>query len=512
MNGYAGKILRIDLTKKTISYIPTHDYAQWVGGHGMGSAIFWDLVEDKAISGFDTRNVVIIMTSPLTGTLTPGASARTELQGIGVQSSPIEWFTRSNFGGRFGAMLKFAGWDGIVIEGRAEKPVWIDIRNDAAAIESAAGLWGLDTWETQKKIWAKVGGDPLDDWTDVGSADDSKRTTQRSAVMAIGPAGENLCRVACIVHDAGNASGQGGFGAVWGAKNLKAISVIGTGNIPIADPKALVTARAWAQKTFAVDVDDPTKTKGSTSFVDSIPQTFGMPPVPVVFWQRPENARPKACIGCQAGCRSRHDSGLGNESSCVVTELYTQYDLSRHSGFFVKAIAALLTSLDREAQAYGIMHLFGKQSQSTYIAADLVQQYGINAYELYKGISYLRALYKKGHLGPGRAIDCDLPFEEIGGTPFIEKLVRMIAYREGAGDDMAEGFFRAAERWGRLEKDLKPGCSITPTGAFQSTVMIPGRKSNGDTALFWGIATSTSMILTCCSGCRRRPSSEEKSR
>lgn len=272
-NGYAGKILRINLTKKAVSFIPTADYAQWVGGHGMGSAIFWDLVQDKAISGFDPRNVVTIMTSPLTGTLTPGASARTEVQGIGVQSSPIEWFTRSNFGGRFGAMLKYAGWDGIVIEGRAETPVWVDIRDDAVTIESAAGLWGLTTWETQNKIWDHVCGDALDDWTDIGTAGDSKRTTQRPAVMAIGPAGENLCRIACIVHDAGNASGQGGFGAVWGAKNLKAVSVIGTGSIPVADPKALISARLWAQKTYAVDANDPAKTKGSTSFVDSTPRT-----------------------------------------------------------------------------------------------------------------------------------------------------------------------------------------------------------------------------------------------
>ena len=458
MNGYAGKILRIDLTDSTTAVIPTRRYARWVGGHGMGSAIFWDLVEDKTISGFDPRNIVTVMTSPLTGTLTPGASARTEVQGIGVQSSPIEWFTRSNFGGRFGAMLKFAGWDGIVIGGKAPGPVWVDIRNDRVAVKNATGLWGLDTWDTQKKIWAEVrNGAPLDDWSDLGADDDPRRTTQRSAVMAIGPAGENQCRLACIVHDAGSASGQGGFGAVWGSKNLKAISVIGTGSIGVADPKALVAARIWARDNYSMDVDDAAQTEGSTSFVDAVPQTFGRPPVPVAFWQRPEQSRPKACVGCHAGCRSRHGSGLGNESSCLVTELYTQYDLSRHSGFFVKAVASLMASLDKEAQAYGIMHMFGKQSESAYIAADLVQRYGINAYELYKGIAYLRALYKKGHLGPGRAIDCDLPFEEIGGTEFIEKLVRMIAFREGAGDDMAEGFYRAAGRWGRQEKDLKSG-------------------------------------------------------
>ena len=108
MDGYAGKILRIDLSAKRITSIPTEKYEQWGGGHGMGSAIFFDLVEDKTIDGFDPKNVITIMTSPLTGTLVPGASGRTEVQGIGVQSYPIGWFTRSNFGGRFAAMLKFA--------------------------------------------------------------------------------------------------------------------------------------------------------------------------------------------------------------------------------------------------------------------------------------------------------------------------------------------------------------------------------------------------------------------
>jgi hypothetical protein len=115
MNGYAGKILRLDLTTRKISVIPTSDYAKWGGGHGMGSAIFFNLVKDKTIDGFDPADVVTPMTSPLCGTITPAAGGRTEMQGVGMQSSPIGWYTRSNFGGRFSSQLKFAGWNGIVI-------------------------------------------------------------------------------------------------------------------------------------------------------------------------------------------------------------------------------------------------------------------------------------------------------------------------------------------------------------------------------------------------------------
>ena len=180
MNGYAGKILRINLTDRKTSTIDTKEYEEWVGGHGMGSAIFWDLVKDKTIGGFHPDNVITIMTSPLSGTLVPGASARTEVQGIGVQSYPIEWFTRSNFGGRFAPMLKYAGWDGIVIEGKADKPVWVDIRNEDVKIKDARQLWGLDTWKTQEEIWREVSGRGYGGWVELGS---EERTTQRPAVL-----------------------------------------------------------------------------------------------------------------------------------------------------------------------------------------------------------------------------------------------------------------------------------------------------------------------------------------
>ncbi|MCK5254563.1 MAG: aldehyde ferredoxin oxidoreductase, partial [Deltaproteobacteria bacterium] len=256
MNGYVGKILRVDLTTKSITTIDTEKYEHWGGGHGIGSALFWDLVEDKKIDGFDSRNVVTLMTSPLSGTLVPGSAARTEVQGIGVQSSPIGWFTRSNFGGRFSPMLKFAGWDGVVIEGRADGPVWLDIRDDDVQLRDARALWGKDTWETQQHIWREVGKDKrYGGWED--PSDGQSQSTQRPAVVAIGQAGENLCRVASLVHDAGHGSGQGGFGAVWGSKKLKAMSVMGTGSIDIASPKELMDARLWAKKFYSFDVDDP---------------------------------------------------------------------------------------------------------------------------------------------------------------------------------------------------------------------------------------------------------------
>ena len=418
MNGYAGKILRIDLTERKISTIDTKDYGQWVGGHGIGSAIFWDLIKDKTISGFHPDNVVTIMTSPLSGTLAPGASARTEVQGIGVQSYPMEWFTRSNFGGRFAPMLKYAGWDGIVIEGKADKPVWLDIRNDKVEFKDARSLWGLNTWKTQEEIWKEVSGLGYGSWMEFGSGE---RTTQRPAVLTIGPAGENLGRIACLIHDAGNASGQGGFGGIWGAKNLKAISVIGTGTISIADPKGLIEARLWAQKKYGLDIDHTDPSQFSY---------FGWRKPQSRYWDPHERARLQACVGCHLGCKERSITGYGNESKCETTAFYAGYDKAKHGG---------------------------KQTSAAYIATDLLQKYGINSYEASTGLTYIRALRKMGILGRGKKLNCGLDFEKLGEVEFAEHFSKMIAYRRGIGDDFAEGFFRAAKRWGRLEEDLKTG-------------------------------------------------------
>ena len=145
--GLTGKILRVNLTTKEISTIASEKYADYGGGHGMGSALFFDLVGNQLpFPAFDPRNVIIMTASPFAGTFVPG-SGRCEVQGLGPMLYPVEWFGHSNFGGRFTAQLKFAGWDAIAVEGASDEPVWINIVNDQVKIESARGIWGKNTWE-----------------------------------------------------------------------------------------------------------------------------------------------------------------------------------------------------------------------------------------------------------------------------------------------------------------------------------------------------------------------------
>lgn len=429
--GYTGKILRIDLTNRSVDKLETAKYEEYGGGHGMGSAIFWDLCTDKTVGAYDPKNVVTIMASPLSGTLTPAAAGRTEVQGIGSQGYPVEWFTRSNFGGRFSGQMKFAGWDGIVVEGAADKPVWIDIRDEKVEIKDASGLWGLDTTESQEEIWRVVQNGVDDEWRSLGRGRDSGRTTQRPAVLTIGPAGETMSRTAALVHDAGNGAGQGGFGGVFGSKNLKAVSVIGTGAVPIADAKALMDARLWAKSYAAVGHWDEFEPLPIGSMFAAAPTQGAKSYAPA-----DQPASPMGCMGCHKNCRARWASGASNASSCVDYLFYTAWDQAAHGGY----TQALLDS------------------------TEAAQRAGINVYQLEGGIIWLNNLHTQGILGKGKAIDTDLDFTTLGTAAFVEKLIDMIVNKTDIGADLHDGLARCAEKWGRYDEDTKTG--ILPLQAW----------------------------------------------
>jgi aldehyde:ferredoxin oxidoreductase len=211
--GWAGKILWVDLTKRKISTISSSDFEpeKYIGGVGLNSRIFWELGAPK-VEAFHPDSPLLISIGPLTGA--PGPFSRAEISGIAPQSYPYELFAYSGFGGKFPTELKYAGYDGIVILGKSETPVYLQIDNESAKIKDAKHLWGLDTFETQKTLCDNH---------------------PKASVLSIGQAGENLCRFAIVLNETASAAGQGGYGAVMGSKNLKAIVVRGTGPHRMAD-------------------------------------------------------------------------------------------------------------------------------------------------------------------------------------------------------------------------------------------------------------------------------------
>lgn len=226
MNGYRGKILRIDLSNKsyTAEKLAYDDALKFIGGRGLGTKIMFDEV-DPTIDAFDPANKLIIATGPMTGTPTPAGGRY-----MVVTKSPLTGtIASSNSGGYWGAELKFAGYDALIIEGKAEKPISIFIHDDKIEFHDATHLWGKTTIETTNELM--------------------KVASEKSKVLCIGPAGENLSKIAAIMNDLNRAAGRSGVGAVAGSKNLKAIVIKGSSKPSIADAEALkeVVKRGRAQ-------------------------------------------------------------------------------------------------------------------------------------------------------------------------------------------------------------------------------------------------------------------------
>ena len=258
-------------------------------------------------------------------------------------------------------------------------------------------------------------------WYELTKGRDGGRTTQRPSVICIGPAGENLARVSCIVHDAGHVTGQSGFGAVFGAKNLKAMSFIGSKSIPIADPAALVRLRLEVQEKFGYDID-----------AGKVPGAPGSPgAASTVLDTSPTVSRAEGCRGCFKNCRNLYPGGVGNELTCSAGLYFTD------SG-----------KIDEQLAAYS-----------------LLSKLGLNGYEIDMPV-YLHNLYKMGVMGKGKDIDTDLPFEQYGTYAFIEELLMRIAYRREIGDDLAEGIARAAQKWGRWDEDTSSGLLARPNWGY----------------------------------------------
>lgn len=437
--GFAGKILLVNLTTKQIRSLDSAKYEPYGGGHGTAAAIFWDLCvapgDWDLLDAFDPRNAVSLMTGPLAGTGISFAG-RTSVSGLSPQCWPVNWFCHSNFGGSFAPMLKIAGWDGVVVIGKAELPVYINIEDDKVTIEDAAELWGLTVWETQEEIWKKAPVRYGSEWQKLGDS----YTTQRPSIVAIGPAGENRTRIASLVHGGGSGAGQGGFGGVFGSKNLKAIAVIGTGSIKVADPIGVRKAKEWWETNWPPG------------------PTFPFLPGTVTA----------SCMGCIRGCRNRNQVYGKDSDNCAEATWYS-----------VAPPYKPTPTLDQ------------------WKATDYAQKLGLNAFEIcfmgpmsfpspegfpiqpalpaYTGMGwYLKKMYDFGIIGPGKEVDTSpLPMEDYEKVEFAEIYALAIAKRIGIGDLLAEGTVRFAEKLGRLPEDFDVWLRLTAWG-YMDHLSMPG--------------------------------------
>jgi aldehyde:ferredoxin oxidoreductase len=298
--GWQRRILRVNLTKGTCEIEPLNmDWAkQYLGERGLATKYLWEGMDPKA-DPMGPENMLIFATGPLTGTMA-STSGRYAVVTKGPLTGAIAC---SNSGGKFGAELKFAGYDLLIVEGKSPKPVYLHIVDDEAKLVPADEIWGTTVWHTEE--WLKA-----------------RHQNPLLKVASIGVAGERGVLYACIVNDLHRAAGRSGVGAVMGSKNLKAIAVHGTKGVSVKDPKRFMKATKEAKAKLEASTGRKELTElGTNAMIDAMQEFGGLPTnnfdqvqfdgVPNIDPAAMTRPKPnghvnlvtnKACFGCTIAC------------------------------------------------------------------------------------------------------------------------------------------------------------------------------------------------------------------
>jgi len=414
MKAYKNCELRINLKDKTIMTKPLNqEYVdKYMGGEGYGMALMWDEMNHH-IDPLSSENLLSFNTGPLTGTPAPSAS-RTSVVFISPLTGTIG---ASNIGSHFGAELKFAGYDSIVLESASDNPVYVVINQDQVTIEDASNLWGLDTRETTESLKKKHGSE--------------------FKVMCIGPSGEKLNKLSAIFSDDCFA-GRGGPGAVMGSKKLKAILVKGEGSIEISDPEGFleITGKAISELKAEAYTWGPVHAYGTPAWLDGANE-FGLLPVdnfqknktdkldpllPVNLWNDREkfDVKRRTCYACQIGC---HKYVVMGDIEVGELEYETIAAFGPRCGVYdYKSIA---------------------------MANYYTSIYGIDTISAGATVATAMEWYEKGILSKDDLDGLDLKF---GNGEAMVELIRKMCLREGCGELFADGSHWASEKLGESSK------------------------------------------------------------
>ncbi|KJS03714.1 MAG: hypothetical protein VR68_01075 [Peptococcaceae bacterium BRH_c4a] len=401
--GYAGKILRVDLKESQIleQSIDSELIEKYLGGVGFGTKFLCDEVRPGA-NPLGEENMLIFMTGPVEGTFLPGAG-----RAVVVTKSPLTGrFTSSFFGGHFGADLKYAGYDGIIFSGKAERPVYLWVDNHGAELRDASMLWGKDTYTTQISLKETIGDD--------------------ISTVAIGQGGENMVKFACIISGI-SAAGRSGTGAVMGSKNLKAIAVRGKGSVKVADMAGL---REYYRETLAKIKANPgtgqvLPTYG-TAAVISANNALGM--LGTRNWQKETFDGAEEITGTTMQARFKLKNGAC--AACpIACQQMTLVKEGRYKG-------ALTVGPDYET-LWALGSNCENRTLESIIAADrLCDEYGLDTITAGAVIAMAMECYEKGLITKADTDGMELRF---GDDETVVKLIEMISLRKGFGNRLAEG-------------------------------------------------------------------------
>jgi aldehyde:ferredoxin oxidoreductase len=411
--GYTGKVLRINLTNKTTKeeHLPEALARDFIGGPGFGIKYLFDEVR-QGTDPLSPENKLIFAPGPFTGAGVP-CSSRMSVTG----KSPLTGAVGMGLsGGHFPVEMKYAGWDVIIVEGKSETPIYIAITDSAVRFRDASHSWGTLTFDCQQIIK-----DELRD--------------QNVRVCCIGPAGENLSKMACLINER-RAVGRKGLGAVMGSKNLKAIAIRGTGTVRIDSDEKYKAGRSALLKAFKESpILYPNFAKHGTPMV--VEHTGAMGILPAINWsgtgqfdyeglgldmQNSRKIGKEHCHDCPVGC--------------------SQMKLARSGAY-----AGILS----EGPDFETIYAFGSNNGisklDAVIAADrLADELGLDSVSAGVTIGFAMECFEKGILTLNDTDGIDLRF---GNDEAMMKVLRKMAYRDGIGGLLADGSRAAARKIGK---------------------------------------------------------------
>jgi aldehyde:ferredoxin oxidoreductase len=420
--GYVGKLLFVDLTKGTLKEkaLSKELSRNFIGGYGIGARLLYNMMK-PGVDPLGPDNILGLISGPLNGTGAFFGSRYTV-----VCKSPVTGgWNDANSGGFFGPELKRAGFDGVFISGASDKPVYLFIKNEKAEIRDAKQLWGKDCVETEEALVQETGESKL-----------------RAAL--IGPSGERMSRMACVINDRHRAAGRGGCGAVMGSKNLKAIAVRGTGKIPVVHPEKIKEINAEILNfmkngptveqvklfgTFgtggltagnALSGDAPVKNWGGVGIVDLGEESATK--LGTFSFDSKYNTKKYACANCPLGCGAHYkvDDGKWPVGETDRPEYET-------------------------LAAFGTMTL-NDDVESIIKCNDICNKYGLDTISVGASVAWAIECYENGIFTKKDTEGIDLTW---GNAEAIVAVTHGIAEQKGFGRLLALGSAKAAEKLGK---------------------------------------------------------------
>jgi len=426
-NGYAGRFLEVDLASKEFKEVNFSEdlLKQYIGGRALAAKILWDRLGDDwgSVNPLGPENILLFLTGPLTGYY-PGT--RICVSGKSPQSNGIVGSTVS---GEFPMELRCSGYDGVIVTGKAERPVYIRILDDAVEIKDASHLWGKDGKQTIRILNKET-------MEDLEKRVRLKRMWREPGIIYVGPAGENATRVASVMMKWTHGAGYGGYGGVMGSKNLKAVVAKGTGPIPdAADMERALrliseinneclmndAMRRWGTGAAGYEVGADTSSE------------------PVRNWQ--EEWHDERSFGVDHFERKvwlkRYWSDYGCPTACLKVSAVLKGPLK----------GAITDNPDYENQAYMGTNLGIFEPEGVVYTNAKSDDMGLCGIQAGNVLGFAGELFQRGILTEE---DIGFPLK-WGDAEAFGRLAEMVARRQGVGDILAEGSYRAALKIGEMK-------------------------------------------------------------